>query len=526
MVEQVVRRIADVMVASAPPGWQRAVLASTAGQASVGVAGDYAVPGRKSWRLSTPSPFEELRLLAEEVRNVRGWESTSVELECQPSGEYRLVAWRDTVSSLRGRGGGFVTVLDSAYRLPQPGFAQAGSTATPAGDPDLARARFRACLERRAAVLGRDEELPPPASADALDEAERRVGRPLPPDLRALYQVADGDQTGYEHRYLLGGNAWLPLKSMIAVHARMREPGYFSWELGWSRVIFDAEPPGTVRRCDGHPGWVPFASGEDGNYLAVDLSPAPGGRPGQIIRIGRDYHKGPVYVADSITSLLGHNLEQLELGAFETYDDNLELLQPLPGTDDDRKWIADDHIPDELPHTMQALSLNDAPVPVDLAPLRAASGLRLLRLNRCSTTDLAPLSELPIESLHVTLAGGTLSPLQAHPHLTSLSLDSSTPIDIAVLPTIPNLRGLDLSGVHVGDLSVLADLTELRYLSLTAGQWAALLSAGKLPPALAAARLVDGDATLEQALSWTARLGLDTSDALRVTGNLTPSARH
>ncbi|MFI2078122.1 hypothetical protein [Streptomyces triculaminicus] len=40
------------------------------------------------------------------------------------------------------------------------------------------------------------------------------------------------------------------------------------------------------------------------------------------------------------------------------------------------------------------------------------------------------------------------------------------------------------------------------------------------PPALTAACLADADATLDDALAWAARLGLDTENALRATGNL------
>ncbi|MBO0657437.1 hypothetical protein J1792_33405 [Streptomyces triculaminicus] len=49
--------------------------------------------------------------------------------------------------------------------------------------------------------------------------------------------------------------------------------------------------------------------------------------------------------------------------------------------------------------------------------------------------------------------------------------------------TVPHLRGgLDLSRVDVLDPAVLADLTELRYLSLTGRQWTALLDKGGVPP--------------------------------------------
>ncbi|WP_240627653.1 SMI1/KNR4 family protein [Streptomyces scopuliridis] len=517
MVERVARRIAEEIVASAPEGWTRAVLASTAGRGGVSVSGDYTVPGAPGRHNLVPSPFGELTTLAEAVREIRGWASSSLEIACRPSGEYELVAFSDIITSLRGRGGGFQAVLDPGYRLPQPGVEQGEDTAAPAGDPEQAVARFRAYMERRAAILGRPEQLPPPASAAALDEAERRVGRPLPADLRALYAIADGDGLGIEHRYLLGGNAWLSLKHLVSVHADQRERPWYGWELAWDSVVFDADPSDTVRRCGGHPAWLPFASGEDGNYLAVDLAPARNGRPGQVIRIGRDYDEGPAYVADSITSLLGHHVDLLEQGAYETDDDYLSLLEPARGFGP-RRIIGE--IPATIPPDLQAIHINDAVGPVDLAPLTAAPNLRLLRLNRCATADLAPVRALPVESLHVTLDGGDLTPLEGHRDLTALDLGTTAPIDLAPLRTVPNLRGLDLSRADVRDLTVLADLRDLRYVALTARQWTVLLDEGKAPLTLAAARLADDDAPLDEALTWAARLGLNTADAFRTTGTL------
>jgi cell wall assembly regulator SMI1 len=70
---------------------------------------------------------------------------------------------------------------------------------------------------------------------------------------------------------------------------------------------YDSHPPGKVRRAIDRPGWVPFVLGTGGDYLAVDMDPGPNGRPGQVIRIGGDSDDGPVYVADSVTTLFRSN---------------------------------------------------------------------------------------------------------------------------------------------------------------------------------------------------------------------------
>ncbi|MFI1398969.1 SMI1/KNR4 family protein [Streptomyces sp. NPDC020681] len=517
MVEQAVRPIVEAIVANAPSGWTDAVLHSKAGPGGTSVTGGY-TPRRGRWNDGVPNPYVELMALALTLREDRGWESVSLEIRCRPSGEYRLVAFHDAVTRVTGTGGGFQVVLDPDYQLPQPGLHQEPCTAAPAGDSELAVTRFRAYLERRATILGQPDELPPPATAAAIDAAERRLGRRLPADLRALYAIADGDGLGYETRGLFRGNTWLSLESLVAERTEWAsERPWFGWDLEWDSVVFDTTPANTVRRCGGHRGWVRFATSEDGNYLAVDTDPAQDGRPGQIIRTGRDYHDGPSYVAESVTSLLGHYLELLDQGAYEIRGEYISLLEPARAHAP-QQIIGD--IPDEVPSTIQAIHINDATALVDLAPLTAAPNLRRLHLNRSTTADLTPVRELPVESLRITLDDGNLTALAGHRHLASLDLTTTAPTDLAPLRTVPHLHGLDLSGADVPDPTVLAELTGLRYLSLTGGQWTTLLNEGTVPSTVTAARLADEDSSLDDALAWAARLGLNTENALRVTGTL------
>ncbi|MFE1442657.1 SMI1/KNR4 family protein [Streptomyces sp. NPDC058739] len=518
MVEQAVRPIVEAIVAKAPQGWTEAVMHARAGRGGSSVTGGYA-PRGTSWGPSLPNPHTELMALAEVLRQERGWEPVSMEIRCRASGEFRLTAFHDAVACVTGGMSGFQAVLDPDYRLPQPGLSQEAGTAPPSGDPDLAVARFHAYLDRRAEIIGRRDELNPPATAAELAEAERRLGRPLPADLRALYLIADGESAGHDSGYLIADNLWLPLRSLVAEHIDWSagERPWYGWDLEWKAVVFDTAPADTVRRCGAHPGWLRFATSEDGNYLAVDTAPARDGRPGQIIRTGRDYDEGPAYVADSITALLGRSLELLDQGRYERDGDYLTLLEPGDGSGT-RQIIG--AVPDEVPPALQAIHVNDATGTVDLAPLTAAPRLRRLHLNRSTTTDLTPLRTLPVESLRVTLAEGDLSPLADHSHLTSLELTTTAPLALAPLRSVPQLRGLDLSAAETTDPATLADLTDLRYLALTADQWATVLDEAEAPPALAAARLADKDASFEEALAWASRLGLDTGEALAVDGRL------
>ncbi|MEV3860330.1 SMI1/KNR4 family protein [Streptomyces sp. NPDC050095] len=525
-MDALVRPVVEAIVAEGPDGWTDAVLHARAGRGGISLRGGYSARGVRLTRALLPNPFAEVGRLGQVLGSAYGWEPVSFELRCTPSGAYRFVAFDDTVTYENGvRGGGFQVVLDPAYRLPQPGERQEAGTAGPAGDPGLAVARMRELLARRAALLGRPDELPPPAPESVLLDAERRIGRPLPADLRALYgQVADGDgETG-----VFRDGAWLPLDGLVAeatdgVWGDGRP--WFGWDLEWNAVVLDAVPGDTVRRCGGHQGWLPFLTHYDGNFVSADTAPARDGRPGQLIGTGRDHDGGPTHIADSVTSLLGHYLELLDQGAYELEETDAQ------GGGGGRLWLRERHpesqeasavqqivgdIPDEVPATLQAIHINNQSEPVDLAPLAAAPALRLLHLNRSTALGLTPVRALPVESLRVTLADGDLSALEGHPHLAALDVTCAAPMDVAVLRTLPELRGLDLSDADARRLPALGELSGLRYLALGAAQWAELLDEGKAPAGLAAAKLAGADVTFEEALRWAARLGQDTGGALVV----------
>ncbi|MEU6039954.1 SMI1/KNR4 family protein [Actinomadura sp. NPDC047616] len=167
---------------------------------------------------------------------------------------------------------------------------------------------------------------------------------------------------------------------------------------GGSAVVLDAHPVETVRRCSGHDGWIPFAHDGGGHYLAVDMSPAAKGRAGQVIRIGRDYERGPAYEADSVTALLGRYLRLLDEGEYDVDEEDgwLELgieRAPEPPTSGVLESLPD---ATALEPSWQELTVNDARR-TDLAVLRAAPRLRALALNRVTAADLGPLRDLPLE---------------------------------------------------------------------------------------------------------------------------------
>lgn len=512
-VGRALRRVVEVIVANAPAGWSEARLRSAAERSGRGsFFGEYTVPGSPSTH-RLPMLRAEIGGLGHVMVAAGGWERVVMEARCEPSGDHEMVVVPDLLTWERS---GYQVTFDPDYRMPEAGDFQEAGTAAPAGDPELAVARFHEYMRRRAEMLGRTELLPPPASEADVAEAERRIGRSLPADLRALYLIADGEAV--DGQYLgLFRYSWMPLKQVVCAYPflSIRLTG---WGSEWDSFVEDCDPPETVRRCSGHPDKVPFGTWEDGNYLAVDLAPARNGHPGQVIGAGRDHGDAPFYYADSVTSLLGGFLGMLDAGAYEIHDGQL-IVGDYPHPASGPTEI--DGLSGEIPAGAQTARINDAEGPIDLAPLAACPNLRRIHLNRSCTDDLAVIRELPIECLRATLVGAgadALAPLEGHRHLIDLELASDHEIDIAALRMVPNLRRLDLSGAVVRDVTVVADVRELRFLALQDAQWEVLVERDCVPSALAAAQIIG--VSLAETAARASRLWPQPVELLRLTGTL------
>jgi cell wall assembly regulator SMI1 len=124
-------------------------------------------------------------------------------------------------------------------------------------------------------------DLNPPAADEAIRELERRLGLALPGEFVDSLKVHDG-QRG-QAGALFDGNQLLPIR-----HIAM------SWS-SWTELLDDGDFDGRVARPDAgirdgwwQRGWVPFASNGGGDYLCLDLTPAPRGRLGQVIEVLHD----------------------------------------------------------------------------------------------------------------------------------------------------------------------------------------------------------------------------------------------
>lgn len=153
-----------------------------------------------------------------------------------------------------------------------------------------------------------------PSATGATDEeiaaCERRLGVPLPDDLKALYRVASGrpgDWGTFDDSVRLWESPpdefLFTLDSLYVADPATRDSG------NWDRQAREAviTPPGArVQGLVGSPGWIVFAHDGSGEMTAVDLTPGPGGHVGQVIEIPHEKDLGARLVCDSVTDLILH----------------------------------------------------------------------------------------------------------------------------------------------------------------------------------------------------------------------------
>lgn len=201
-------------------------------------------------------------------------------------------------------------VLDPAYRHPNhpasPMPAPPGIAVTDRPtDPEVLatiRGLVAEFVSENTRKTGRTPEFGAGHSEEDIRAAEAAMGLRLPEDLRALYRTVSGD----EEYGLLGAGALLPLDSVVAAYLAGRPGAGFGPDdlFAVFPVVYEAYPPGRVRRVSRNDWWVEVGTDWGGNYCMVDLDPGPKGTCGQIIQYGRDFY-GPVgYVAESVTAAL------------------------------------------------------------------------------------------------------------------------------------------------------------------------------------------------------------------------------
>lgn len=176
-------------------------------------------------------------------------------------------------------------------RLPDP---VPDAVTAPSADPELLRSTLR---ERLPDAVG--------STREEIAAAEARLGVPLPPELRVLYEVVRGasaDWRDFEEPYEALGCELLPLGEVYVADAASRQ---VPWQFAAMEAV-ETWPEDAVQGLVGSPGWIVFGDNGGGDRFAVDLTPGPDGHVGQVVIISHEEHTGAMLVADSLTDMIVH----------------------------------------------------------------------------------------------------------------------------------------------------------------------------------------------------------------------------
>ena len=162
-------------------------------------------------------------------------------------------------------------------------------------------------------ILG---DLRPGASDDDLRRAEKTLGAALPETLAASYRIHDGARGGAAP--LVGPWRLLSLEDVTKEWEGQQRFSQEQSDLDEERDDQDdeTEPAPGVREGWWRGGWVPVASNSSGDFVCVDLDPAPGGKRGQVISF---LHADPAraLLAPDFGAWLGGFAGDLESGKYK-----------------------------------------------------------------------------------------------------------------------------------------------------------------------------------------------------------------
>ncbi len=150
-------------------------------------------------------------------------------------------------------------------------------------------------------------DLQPGASDTAIARAEKSFGATLPDSVRASYRIHDGARGGM--------GPLIPPWRLLSLDNSVKRWKQLSQEHGSAQDDY-TEPEAGIQAGWWRKGWIPVASNSSGDFLCVDLEPAPGGKRGQIILYWHaDVRRGKL--ADDFESWLRQFADELEKGKYK-----------------------------------------------------------------------------------------------------------------------------------------------------------------------------------------------------------------
>lgn len=149
-----------------------------------------------------------------------------------------------------------------------------------------------------------------------ISKLEDIIMKPLPKDFVQFYKIHNGqnEEKGMGREGLIDSELLLPIVGII------REWKCGKELLDKKKFVFDGQiltsvPDNGIKNDWWNSSWIPFTHDGCGNYICIDLDPAPGGNLGQVIRMWHDSQYRELY-ANSFSEYISNFIDGLENGKF------------------------------------------------------------------------------------------------------------------------------------------------------------------------------------------------------------------
>jgi cell wall assembly regulator SMI1 len=150
-----------------------------------------------------------------------------------------------------------------------------------------------------------------PASDQEIAATERQLGLALPASVQALYRLANGQPD--DAARLLDAFGLMPLAQVADAAAFLND--FFPNGVNEEDPGHSMEVDTGIRPMWWNPGWIPLMTNGSGDYYCLDLDPADGGAPRQIVSYFHD-ETFRHCIAPNIETLLSDIASGLEDGSY------------------------------------------------------------------------------------------------------------------------------------------------------------------------------------------------------------------
>jgi cell wall assembly regulator SMI1 len=161
-------------------------------------------------------------------------------------------------------------------------------------------------------------DLNPPASEDAINQAQTELGVTLPDSFKALYRIHDGQRQNSHGAFF--GHWFMSLERMLMRYADWKGIVVHDPEVALgANHPFTSIPEGAIQLRYADTAWIPFTEDGLSGHFGLDFNPGERGHLGQVIMFGR-YVDNKLVAAPDLPSFLGWVADELKYGKGRIYE--------------------------------------------------------------------------------------------------------------------------------------------------------------------------------------------------------------